>query len=115
MRISDWSSDVCSSDLYRAALLGKLLGQPVTTHDAEFINDLLPTGNSPSVVLMNPPFSRSEGRGKDRFAGARHLRSALLRLAPGGRCVAIMPPSFAADGTDEIGSASGRESVGPYV
>src|SRR3546814_1774807 len=72
-------------DPYRAALLGKLLGQPVTTHDAEFINDLLPTGNSPSVVLMNPPFSRSEGRGKDRFAGARHLRSALLRLAPGDR------------------------------
>src|SRR3546814_17452841 len=26
-------------DPYRAALLGKLLGQPVTTHDAEFIKD----------------------------------------------------------------------------
>src|SRR3546814_17822268 len=79
-------------DPYRAALLGKLLGQPVTTHDAEFINDLLTTGNSPSVVLIHPPFSRSEGRGKDRFAGARHLRSALLRFAPGGRCVPIMTP-----------------------
>src|SRR3546814_11268074 len=115
MRISDWSSDVCSSDLYRAALLGKLLGQPVTTHDAEFINDLLPTGNSPSVVLMNPRFSRSEGRGKDRFAGARHLRSALLRLAPGGRCVAIMPPRFSADGTAATGYAMVCETTKPRV
>ncbi|MFX6258734.1 hypothetical protein ABTF80_22015, partial [Acinetobacter baumannii] len=52
----------------RAALLGKLLGAPVTNHDAEFINDLLAPGVSPSLVLMNPPFSRSDGRGKDRFA-----------------------------------------------
>lgn len=102
-------------DPYRAALLGKLLGETVTTHDAEFINDLLPTGNSPSVVLMNPPFSRSEGRGKDRFAGARHLRSALLRLAPGGRCVAIMPPSFAADGTAATGYAMVCETANPRV
>jgi hypothetical protein len=99
----------------RAALLGKLLGEPVTTQDAEFINDLLPAGQSPSVVLMNPPFSRSEGRGKDRFAGARHLRSALLRLAPGGRCVAIMPPNFAADGTAATGYAMVCETANPRV
>src|SRR3546814_10087299 len=67
MRISDWSSDVCSSDL------------------------------------------------KDRFAGARHLRSALLRLAPGGRCVAIMPPSFAADGTAATGYAMVCETANPRV
>src|SRR3546814_7372258 len=66
MRISDWSSDVCSSDL-------------------------------------------------DRFAGARHLRSALLRLAPGGRCVAIMPPSFAADGTAATGYAMVCETANPRV
>lgn len=100
-------------DPARATLLGKLLGQPVTTHDAEFINDLLPAGVAPTVVLMNPPFSRSEGRGKDRFAGARHLRSALLRLAPGGRCVAIMPPSFAADGTAATAYAMVCETVPP--
>ena len=99
----------------RAALLGKLLGDPVTTHDAEFINDLLPPGVSPSLVLMNPPFSRSDGRGKDRFAGARHLRSALLRLAPGGRCVAIMPPSFAADGTAATGYTMVCETAKPRV
>ena len=99
----------------RAALLGKLLSQDVTCHDAEFIHDLLPEELSPSVVLMNPPFSRSEGRGRDRFAGARHLRAALLRLAPGGRCVAIMPPSFAADGTAATGYAMVCETLVPRV
>jgi hypothetical protein len=43
---------------------------------------------------MNPPFSRSEGRGVDQFAAVRHLRSVLSRLAPGGRLVAIMPDWF---------------------
>ncbi|MBB3357035.1 MULTISPECIES: strawberry notch family protein [unclassified Novosphingobium] len=110
---ADAAATLNERDPDRAALLGKLLGQPVTLHDAEFIHDLLPSGVAPTVVLMNPPFSRSEGRGKDRFAGARHLRSALLRLAPGGRCVAIMPPSFAADGTAASGYAMVCETVQP--
>lgn len=97
----------------RAALLGRLFGSPVTTHDAEFINDLTAASSSPTVVLMNPPFSRSGGRGKDRFAGARHLRAALLRLAPGGRCVAIMPPNFAVDGSAATGYAMVCETVAP--
>lgn len=99
----------------RAALLGQLLGQAVTMHDAEFIHDLLPRSVAPTVILVNPPFSRSDGRGKDRFAGARHLRSALLRLVPGGRCVAIMPPSFAADGTAASGYTMVCETVMPRV
>jgi P-loop containing NTP hydrolase pore-1/C-terminal domain on Strawberry notch homologue len=99
----------------RASLLGKLIDVPVATHDAEYIDDLLPTGLSPTVVLMNPPFSRSDGRGKDRFAGVRHLRAALLRLAPGGRCVAIMPPNFAADGSAATGYAMVCETVTPRV
>jgi len=109
------SLTVNERDPGRAALLGQLLGQAVTTHDAEFIHDLLPGSMAPTVVLMNPPFSRSDGRGKDRFAGARHLRSALLRLAPGGRCVAIMPPSFAADGTAASGYTMVCETVMPRV
>ncbi len=69
----------------RAALLTLAIGQAVTCHDAEYIHDLLPLGDDPSVVLINPPFGRSEGRGNDRQAGARHLRSALLRLRHHGR------------------------------
>lgn len=102
-------------DTGRAALLGKLLDQPVTTYDAEFINDRIPADRHPTVVLINPPFSRSEGRGEDRFAGARHLHSALLRLAPGGRCVAIMPPNFAADGSAATAYAAVCEVAMPRM
>jgi hypothetical protein len=100
-------------DPQRARLLALALGRPVSEHDAEFIHDRLPATESPTVVLINPPFSRSEGRGRDRHAGARHLRSALLRLAEGGRCVAIMSPAFAADGSDPGGYNAVAELVPP--
>ncbi len=90
-------------DPLRADLLALTLDQQVSRHDAEFIHDMLDPADRPNVVLINPPFSRSEGRGRDRHAGARHLRSALLRLADGGRCVAIMSPAFARDGTGSKG------------
>lgn len=102
-------------DDQRAALLSLALQHEVTMHDGEFINDLLPSTVRPSVVLINPPFSRSEARGRDRHAGARHLRSALLRLADAGRCVAIMAPNFAADGTAVSGYAAVAEIVPPRV
>ncbi|WP_242121366.1 strawberry notch family protein [Sphingomonas lacusdianchii] len=49
----------------------------------------------PSVVVMNPPFSRSVGRGADDLAAIRHLQSAIRRVRKGGRIVAIMPDWFA--------------------
>ena len=97
----------------RAALLTLAIGQAVTCHDAEYIHDLLPLGDDPSVVLINPPFGRSEGRGNDRQAGARHLRSALLRLRQHGRCVAIMPPGFAADGSGANAYATIAQLIPP--
>ncbi|WP_230771740.1 strawberry notch family protein [Sphingomonas sp. Leaf4] len=48
----------------------------------------------PSVVLMNPPFSRGAGGVEDPLAAERHLLAALRRLRPGGRAVAIMPDRF---------------------
>lgn len=102
-------------DPARAGLLAHALGQPVSTHDAVHIDDLLPREVRPTVVLINPPFSRSETRGRDRHAGARHLRSALERLVPGGRCVAITPPSFMADGPGAAGYASVAEVARPRV
>ena len=102
-------------DACRAALLALVTNSDVTTHDAEFIHDRLPPDVRPTVVLINPPFSRSEGRGEDRHAGARHLRSALLRLADGGRCVAIMSPGFAHDGSGARGYVSVAEIGRPRV
>lgn len=98
-------------DPRRAALLSLAFKQAVTQHDAEFIDSLLVTGEQPSLVLINPPFGRSESRGRDRHAGARHLQAALQRLAPGGRCVAIMPSSFARDGS----GAKGYDAVAGQV
>jgi hypothetical protein len=65
----------------------------ITAHDGELIADLH-RGPVPSVVLMNPPFARSQERGKDGATAHRHLRSALRTCATGGRIIAIMPDSF---------------------
>ena len=66
-------------------------GVSVTRHDAELIHDMLAPSIRPTAVLINPPFSRSIGRHADPLAAFRHLRAALMRLAPGGRCAAILP------------------------
>jgi predicted RNA methylase len=66
----------------------------VTQHDGAKISTVLAAAVQPSVVVMNPPFSVSLGRGADSHAAARHLRSALNHLARGGRLIAIMPDWF---------------------
>ncbi|NNM78056.1 methyltransferase [Sphingomonas sp. ID1715] len=70
----------------------------ITGHDAEILDDLLPASLSADVVMMNPPFARSHGRGDDRHAAVRHLDAAWKRLRTGGRLVAIMPDRFSARG-----------------
>ena len=83
----------------RAALLSHLFpGVPVTRHDAAHIDDHLDAALSPSVILMNPPFSagaKVEGRVAD--AAMRHVASALARLADGGRLVAITGANLSPD------------------
>ena len=80
----------------RGALLeGLFPGVAVTRFDAAQIDDYLDTSVSPSVVLMNPPFSvmaHVEGRVAD--AAYRHIASALARLRHGGRLVAITGANF---------------------
>jgi len=83
----------------RAGLLDFLFPTiPVTRFDAAQIDDHLDPAATPSVVLMNPPFSAManvEGRVADTTY--RHVASALARLAPGGRLVTITGASFAPD------------------
>ncbi|OAN71685.1 methylase [Rhodobacteraceae bacterium EhC02] len=83
----------------RADLLRRLFpGRPVTRFDAAQIDDHLDARLRPSVIVMNPPFSVVANVGaRTTAATARHLRSALARLAPGGRLVAITGASFAPD------------------
>ncbi len=75
----------------RAALLASLFPAiAVTRFDAAQIDDHLDPAAVPSVVLMNPPFSAmAHVSGRVADAGFRHIASALNRLAPGGRLVAI--------------------------
>ncbi|WPZ31872.1 bifunctional class I SAM-dependent methyltransferase/DEAD/DEAH box helicase (plasmid) [Sulfitobacter sp. OXR-159] len=83
----------------RADLLRRLFpGRPVTGFDAAQIDDHLDAGLRPSVILMNPPFSAvANVDARTTEATARHLRSALARLVPGGRLVAITGACFAPD------------------
>jgi predicted RNA methylase len=82
----------------RASLLSLLFPAiPVTRFDAAQIDDHLDPAVTPSVVLMNPPFSAManvEGRIAD--AAYRHVASALARL-PRRRLVTITGASFAPD------------------
>lgn len=66
----------------------------LTDHDGPMLTSLLPPTLRPSLILMNPPFARSQGRGIDPHAAVRHLRSAIAKAAPGARIVAIMPDGF---------------------
>ncbi|KAA2311913.1 methylase [Puniceibacterium sp. HSS470] len=83
----------------RADLLRRLFpGRPVTAFDAAQIDDHVDADLRPSVILMNPPFSAvANVDARTTEATARHLRSALARLVPGGRLVAITGASFAPD------------------
>jgi predicted RNA methylase len=83
----------------RAGLLAALFSATsVTRFDAAQIDDHLDRSVAPTVVLMNPPFS-AMANVETRMADAafRHVASALARLAPGGRLVAITGASFAPD------------------
>ena len=63
----------------------------------------------PTVVLMNPPFSASPNvKGGVAGTDLRHLRSALLRLAPGGRLVAITGANLSPRTTREAFVRSGE-------
>jgi predicted RNA methylase len=75
----------------RADLLAALFpAARVTRFDAAQIDDHLGPDAVPTVVVMNPPFSAlAQVSGRVADAGLRHVASALARLAPGGRLVAI--------------------------
>lgn len=81
----------------RAKLLAALFPAiPITRFDAAQIDDHLGASAIPSVALMNPPFSAlAHVVGRVQDAGFRHIASALNRLAPGGRLVAITGANLA--------------------
>lgn len=91
-------------DAARADILAALYPDAtVHRHDATKLASLLVSARRPSLIVMNPPFSISVTRGDDKNTAARHLRSALDYLQPGGRLVAIMPDWFSTNaGNDPV-------------
>lgn len=82
-------------DLKRRAKLAALFPQAdLTDFDGAMLTSLIPSKFKPSLILMNPPFARSKGRGVDPHAAVRHLRSGIAKARPGARIVAIMPDGF---------------------
>lgn len=77
-------------DNNRADAMARLFAQCVHRENAAQIDDRLADGSRPSVVLMNPPFSKSVSRGDHGGEAADHVISAFKRLVPGGRLVAIV-------------------------
>src|SRR3546814_1004854 len=100
MRISDWSSDVCSSDLQNAAELERIAGRPVQL------------GGSADAVRTDVARATAGGRIALRAIIARRQRIVeVARRAGGARAAADRAEAAAL----EIGRASGRERVCQYV
>ena len=81
----------------RTSLLSSLFPDiAVTRFDGAQIDDHLDPALVPTVVLINPPFSAMANvSGRMADAAYRHIKSALERLADGGRLVAITGANFA--------------------
>ncbi|MBS0554927.1 MAG: hypothetical protein JSS47_20765, partial [Proteobacteria bacterium] len=107
----------------RHTLLAQLFPDAMLYREnAEQLDNLLPAGIVPTVVVMNPPFSSTAGRVQGQRAtsnGARHIEQALKRLAEGGRLVAVAGngmaaerPAFSAWWRDIANQYSVRANVG---
>ena len=80
----------------RVALLKKIFSPGLVFNEkGEQIDNILPSGIVPSVVIANPPFSRSTTKDKtDRLTILKHLKSSFAKLACGGRMVLISGENF---------------------
>src|SRR6266481_611919 len=101
----------------RAGILSLLFPAVCTTRfDAAHINDHLDAGITPSVVLMNPPFSAAVHVDRQmREAALRHVGSALARLPEGGRLVTITGANVAPDDPLWTGSYKRLQEQGRVV
>src|SRR3546814_3148606 len=106
MRISDWSSDVCSSDLLLEGESGSM--QPGAAFSEVEISGL--TADSRRVaagyLFAALPGTRADGRA---FIPQAIDKGAAAVLAPAGT---LLPP--AARAIDPLGMESGRAKVGKY-
>src|SRR3546814_13605049 len=105
MRISDWSSDVCSSDLDRGFEAVFAIGDAVDRDDLRPIDDI---GAKGGAVPQDAPRDAVLVDGQaERMGEVIALRRRHARLVIGVRRVAPDEP--------ELGRAEGRERGCPYL
>ena len=89
-----WGAEVSVNELSKRRLevLRAMGFDHLFNENAEQIDNILPENISPSVVIMNPPFSSTAGRtSTNKTSNAeKHIDQALARLRDGGRLVAIL-------------------------
>lgn len=86
----------------RRGMIAALEPTRITGEDAAQLHNILPENVRPTVVVMNPPFSRAAERMGGKMVqdeGAKHIEQALSRLEPGGRLVAIVGDGMKPFGT----------------
>jgi predicted RNA methylase len=95
-KLADATLHLNEIDETRAELLTLLFpDSDVTRHDAGSIDDRLDADVSPSLIIMNPPFSAAPGvEGRYKAAMGQHVLSALDRLHPDGRMVVVSGANF---------------------
>src|SRR3546814_10952864 len=117
MRISDWSSDVCSSDLHEWVMVaGDEATVGISNHAQEQLGDI--------VFVELPAVGKRLDKGKEA-AVVESVKAASEIYAPAdGEVLAVnealndepgMVNSDPGGGGREIGRASGRGRVVPYV
>lgn len=93
-----WGAEVAVNELSKRRLevLRAIGFDHMFNENAEQIDNILPDSISPSVVIMNPPFSSTAGRtSNNKTSNAeKHIDQALARLRDGGRLVAILGKSM---------------------
>ncbi|MBQ1233659.1 MAG: strawberry notch family protein [Clostridia bacterium] len=89
-----WGATVAVNELSKRRLevLRSMQFDYLFNENAEHIDNILPEEITPSVVIMNPPFSSTAGRtATNKTSNAeKHIDQALARLRDGGRLVAIL-------------------------
>src|SRR3546814_18766726 len=114
MRISDWSSDVCSSDLHRGPCLA-CAGSGRTSSCSWNIPNVAPATHRAAGSWL----SVAEGHGQPVFGGASRIAHDIVvgldRVGPVIFVEHVLTPEAGPPAPIEIGRASCRERVCQYV
>src|SRR3546814_16869892 len=120
MRISDWSSDVCSSDLGTKDAPKLLIVAPMSGHYATLLRGtverMLP-GHDVWITDWRDARNVSLEAGQfDLDDYVDYLIGWLEHIGPGAHVLAVCQPSVPSlAAAAKIGRAAGRERVGQYV